>query len=167
MHPALKPASLLPPALDHWWVMSPSLKLHHQDSTTSRSIETQPSVTAECTHPQGQLTVANQTGRDGGAEGSAAAPHQPPEGDRPGEKTQSLRAANLLGNQFAESLSLTCANGKVCAGNLGLSAFKLRTAVSLRQSGSVVSDSSNKCAPAREMALARGGASGVGNFRKK
>jgi hypothetical protein len=50
---------------------------------------------------------------------------QPLEGNWQTEKTQSLRAANLLGNQFAENLSLTCATGKGYAGNLALSAFKL------------------------------------------
>lgn len=87
------------------------------------------------------------------------------EGKRPQEKTQSLRATNLLGNQFADSLSLTCAAGKVRAGNLGLSAFKLQPAVPLRQACRRaemelpgVSDSSNKCIPAKKIALPRRGA---------
>lgn len=71
----------------------------------------------------------------------------------------------LTGNQFAESLSLTCASGKVCTCNWGPSAFKLQTAyhstrpaAARRWSGSAVSDSSNKRVPARKIALPRGGA---------
>lgn len=131
VHLASTPVFLLPPALDHCWVMTCRLKLRHQDSTSSRSMETQPACHSGA-RPQGWLTTQTRLART--ILGGEAASRPPLEGDWPGEKTQPLRAADLPGNQFAGSPSLTCATGKVCAGHLGLSAFQLQTAVSLRQS---------------------------------